>query len=93
MKIYAEIYNRGSARYWRRGIFILREVYGRYYWYPFCELDMSESTPVDFDVSCVLEKSDCENCEIENLETKWIGTPRGHGYKLEPGDLASREVE
>lgn len=90
MKIYAEIYNRRSARYWKRGVFILREVYGRYYWYPLYELDMNMSIPADFDISCVLEKCDSENCEITNLETK--GTPYGHGYKLEPGDLSRKEV-
>ncbi len=84
MKIYAEIYNRGSAKYWKRGIFILRNVQGEHYWYPFHELSIHQIIE-DFDTICILEKSDSENCEITNLETK--GTPRGHGYKVQPGDF------
>lgn len=91
MKIYAEIYNRDSSRYWKHGVFILREVCGGYYWYPFCELDINDRTSVEFDISCVLEKSDSDNCEIVNFER--TGTPRGHGYALKPEDLALPEAE
>lgn len=87
MNLYAEIYNRNSSRYWKHGIFILREVFGIYYWYPFCELNIDGSTG-EFVISCVLEKSDSENYEIVN--EKHTGTyysPRGHGYEFKPGDL------
>ena len=89
MKIYAEIYNRCSSKYWKRGIFVLRNVGGGHYWYPFHELAIND-TSEDFDISCVLEKSDSENCEIINYEK---GTPRGHGYEFKPGDLALPEAK
>lgn len=90
MNIYAEIYNRRSSRYWRRGIFVLRNVGGEHYWYPFCELYINDST-VEFDVICVLEKRDSETCEIVSETKRGAPTPRGHGYALKPGDIP--EVE